>query len=228
MSTHPNSALLKAYACGSIDAVSGLAIATHLEVCPDCRERVAELETLQAQAFVDQKQSEEDMIESSVERSLFDLMFDDIIHSESKVDAHDVYEPRYIEVKGKRFMLPRTLCRYADLMSEWRSYGGKVFSSQLDFGEEARVNLMYISEGVQIPQHTHKGLETTLVLHGSFSDEDGEYQQGDFMQRDASVKHSPRTKAGEDCLCLTVLTEPLIFTQGVARVFNLFGKGLYP
>ncbi len=48
------------------------------------------------------------------------------------------------------------------------------------------------------------------------------------MQRDASVKHSPKTKTGEDCLCLTVLTDPLIFTQGVARVFNLFGKGLYP
>ncbi|MDW3642705.1 transcriptional regulator, partial [Vibrio sp. 1291-1] len=26
----------------------------------------------------------------------------------------------------------------------------------------------------------------------------------------------------------TVLTEPMIFTQGVARIFNLFGKGLYP
>ncbi|MDW1892488.1 transcriptional regulator, partial [Vibrio sp. Vb1574] len=24
------------------------------------------------------------------------------------------------------------------------------------------------------------------------------------------------------------LTEPMIFTQGVARIFNLFGKGLYP
>ncbi|MBE3950215.1 transcriptional regulator, partial [Vibrio parahaemolyticus] len=22
--------------------------------------------------------------------------------------------------------------------------------------------------------------------------------------------------------------EPMIFTQGVARIFNLFGKGLYP
>ncbi|EGQ9830096.1 TPA: cupin domain-containing protein [Vibrio vulnificus] len=222
MSTHPNNMLLQAYASGEIDAVSGLVVAMHLEVCPDCRDLVAQFEGEQAQHFAAGKQDEMSAL------SLFDAMFDAIVQSDVKEDAREVYEPRYIEVKGKRFVLPQTLCRYADLMSEWRSYGGKVFSSQLDFGEEARVNLMYISEGVQIPQHTHKGLETTLVLHGSFSDEDGEYQPGDFMQRDASVKHSPKTKAGEDCLCLTVLTEPLIFTQGVARVFNLFGKGLYP
>ncbi|MGR2821482.1 ChrR family anti-sigma-E factor [Vibrio vulnificus] len=222
MSTHPNNMLLQAYASGEIDAVSGLVVATHLEVCRDCRDLVAQFEGEQAQHFAAEKQDEMSAL------SLFDAMFDDIVQSDVKEDAREVYEPRYIEVKGKRFVLPQTLCRYADLMSEWRSYGGKVFSSQLDFGEEARVNLMYISEGVQIPQHTHKGLETTLVLHGSFSDEDGEYQQGDFMQRDASVKHSPKTKTGEDCLCLTVLTDPLIFTQGVARVFNLFGKGLYP
>ncbi|EHD2240736.1 transcriptional regulator [Vibrio vulnificus] len=222
MSTHPNNMLLQAYASGEIDAVSGLVVATHLEVCPDCRDLFAQFEGEQAQHFAAEKQDEMSAL------SLFDAMFDAIVQSDVKEDAREVYEPRYIEVKGKRFVLPQTLCRYADLMSEWRSYGGKVFSSQLDFGEEARVNLMYISEGVQIPQHTHKGLETTLVLHGSFSDEDGEYQQGDFMQRDASVKHSPKTKAGEDCLCLTVLTDPLIFTQGVARVFNLFGKGLYP
>ncbi|HFQ5378528.1 TPA: ChrR family anti-sigma-E factor [Vibrio vulnificus] len=222
MSTHPNNMLLQAYASGEIDAVSGLVVATHLEVCPDCRDLVAQFEGEQAQHFAAGKQDEMSSL------SLFDAMFDAIVQSDVKEDVREVYEPRYIEVKGKCFVLPQTLCRYADLMSEWRSYGGKVFSSQLDFGEEARVNLMYISEGVQIPQHTHKGLETTLVLHGSFSDEDGEYQQGDFMQRDASVKHSPKTKAGEDCLCLTVLTEPLIFTQGVARVFNLFGKGLYP
>lgn len=66
------------------------------------------------------------------------------------------------------------------------------------------------------------------MLHGSFGDEDGEYQAGDFLLRDASVKHSPRTKADTDCLCLTVLTEPMVFTQGVARIFNMFGRGMYP
>ena len=222
MSTHPNNALLQAYACGEIDAVSGLVIATHLEVCPDCRQQVASFESQQAESLASVEVSQSDDLNQ------FEQMLASIMSSDFKADEHEVYEPRYVEVKGKRFVLPQTLCRYADLMTEWRSYGGKVYSSQLDFGEEARVNLMYISEGVQVPQHTHKGMETTLVLHGRFSDEDGEYGVGDFLQRDASVKHTPRTEQDQDCLCLTVLTEPMIFTQGVARVFNLFGKGMYP
>ena len=131
-------------------------------------------------------------------------------------------------VAGKDFKLPKTLSRFSDLVGEWKSYGGKVYSAQIDLGEEARVNLMYISEDVRIPQHTHKGQESTLVLQGGFSDEDGHYEVGDVLVRDASSKHSPFTKPGEDCLCLTVLTEPMIFTQGVARIFNMFGKGMYP
>nr|NKQ94731.1 transcriptional regulator [Escherichia coli] len=29
-------------------------------------------------------------------------------------------------------------------------------------------------------------------------------------------------------LRLTVLAEPMVLTHGVARIFNLFAKGLYP
>lgn len=94
--------------------------------------------------------------------------------------------------------------------------------------DTVRINLLYIAEGVKIPQHTHKGIESTLILHGGFSDEEGHYEAGDYLVKDASDKHSPFTKADEDCLCLTVLTEPMVFTQGVARIFNLFGKGMYP
>lgn len=77
------------------------------------------------------------------------------------------------------------------------------------------------------PKIIHKP-RPTLVLHGGFSDENGHYDVGDFMQHDGQICHSPSTPQDQDCLCLTVLTEPMVFTQGVARIFNLFGKGLYP
>ncbi|MGR5237023.1 ChrR family anti-sigma-E factor [Vibrio alfacsensis] len=220
MNKHPDSNLLEAYASGSIDAVSGLVVATHLETCSACRAYVNQMETVQANSVTSD-------IETEYEAE-FDDMLANIIHSEPVLDDILIREVANVSVAGKSFQLPKTLSRYSDLVKEWRSYGGKVFSAQIDFGEEARVNLMYISEDVRIPQHTHKGLESTLVLHGGFSDEDGHYEQGDLLIRDGSDKHSPFTKAGEDCLCLTVLTEPMLFTQGVARIFNLFGKGMYP
>ncbi|MBE4582082.1 ChrR family anti-sigma-E factor [Vibrio navarrensis] len=221
MSFHPDITMLQAYACGDVDAVTGLMVATHLETCPECQKVVAKLEGAQAQTMFEP--SSEPLAEIDLGN-----MLEQVMGSQIRSDVREVYDRRFVTVKNRRFILPQTLSRYADLVADWRSYGGKVYSAQIDFGEEARVNLMYISEGVQIPQHTHKGLEATLVLHGSFSDEDGEYQVGDFLLRDASVKHSPRTKADADCLCLTVLTEPMVFTQGVARIFNMFGRGMYP
>ncbi|EKO3856607.1 cupin domain-containing protein [Vibrio harveyi] len=220
MNKHPDNNLLVAYASGSIDAVSGLVVATHLENCSKCRAYVNQLEAAQANVVVDDISPEYD--------AEFDSMFNDIITAEPKPDSIIIKDVAKVAVAGKDFKLPKTLSRFSDLVGEWKSYGGKVYSAQLDLGEDARVNLMYISEDVRIPQHTHKGQESTLVLHGGFSDEDGHYEVGDMLVRDASVKHSPFTKPGEDCLCLTVLTEPMIFTQGVARIFNLFGKGMYP
>ncbi|NAX22798.1 ChrR family anti-sigma-E factor [Vibrio sp. V39_P1S14PM300] len=225
MSYHPEQHLLDAYAAGSIDAVHGLAVATHLESCSRCRALVAVKERECAQAVMNGPAT---LVANGSEE--FAGMFEAIV-------ALDPIQPKAVqapptavlEVNGKQFRLPGTLSKHVRQIGEWRSYGGKVYSAAMDLGEDnVRVNLMYIAEDVHIPQHTHKGLESTLVLHGGFSDEDGHYEAGDFMTRDASVRHSPFTRTGEDCLCMTVLTEPMLFTQGVARIFNLFGKGLYP
>ncbi|NOH22995.1 ChrR family anti-sigma-E factor [Vibrio europaeus] len=220
MSFHPQTSMLQAYAQGILDDVSAFTIATHIESCPKCRQLVQQFEA----------ECGEELVSESVDSSLdLDSMFDQIVRLEQNSEPlRPPRLPTFIEVNDKMFRLPLSLTRFRDKIGEWKSYGGKVYSASVDISEQARINLMYISEGVTIPQHTHKGLESTLVLHGGFSDEDGHYEVGDYLLKDGSVKHSPFTRVGEDCLCLTVLTEPMLFTQGVARVFNLFGKGMYP
>lgn len=220
MSYHPNQHLLQAYVEGSLDAVDGFTVATHLESCPTCKKQVQELESRYGEAL---------MSLDAFDDNNFDDMLNDILQTEPAPEsARPIRKPTSIEVNGKIFQLPLSLSRFRDKLGEWKSYGGKVYSAPIDIGDSVRVNLMYISEDVKIPQHTHKGIESTLILHGGFSDEDGHYEAGDYLVKDASIKHSPYTQKGEDCLCLTVLTEPMIFTQGVARIFNLFGKGMYP
>jgi putative transcriptional regulator len=220
MSYHPQTSMLQAYAQGILDDVSAFTIATHIESCPKCRQQVQQFEM----------QCGEELVSESVDSNLdLDSMFEQIVCLEQNSEPlRPPRLPTFIEVNDKTFRLPLSLTRFRDKIGEWKSYGGKVYSASIEISEQARINLMYISEDVTIPQHTHKGLESTLVLHGGFSDEDGHYEVGDYLLKDGSVKHSPFTRAGEDCLCLTVLTEPMLFTQGVARVFNLFGKGMYP
>ncbi|MGL6261110.1 ChrR family anti-sigma-E factor [Vibrio sp. WXL210] len=238
MSIHPTQQQLKLYSEGALSDVDGFAIALHLEQCSECKAQVAELEAASATAIFDQEATvQEDTevgqgIEDSQSETL-QAMLADITSLEIEVVAEPA-EQRRDPIKtvttpnGKEFTLPKGLGRHVDRIGAWRNYGGKIYSATVELDTYARINLLYINEDAQVPQHTHKGQETTVILHGGFSDEDGHYHAGDYLARDASHKHSPYTKVGEDCLCLTVLTEPMVFTQGVARVFNLFGKGMFP
>ncbi|GEM74031.1 ChrR family anti-sigma-E factor [Vibrio sagamiensis] len=219
MNNHLDTHLLEAYASGEIDAVSGLFVATHLDICPECRSLVNQIEECKANHIAESSFGYTDD---------FEHMLDTIVSQPAVGDDFVLYDRRTINVADKEFLLPKSLYRFADLIGDWKNYGGRVFSAPIDLGEDQRVSLMYINENVKIPQHTHKGSETTLVLHGGFSDEKGHYEVGDIIVRDSQCTHSPFTQSGEDCLILAALTEPMLFTQGVAKIFNLFGKGVYP
>ncbi|USD65356.1 ChrR family anti-sigma-E factor [Vibrio sp. SCSIO 43136] len=219
MSKHVNQEMLEAYAAANIDAASGLLVATHLEMCEESRSRVDQLE----QHHADQLNALECNYTSD-----FDGMLESIMSTKPHFHLTPSRTTTTTTIAGKSFELPSTLTKFADRISEWRRYGSKVMSAQIEVEEDVRMNLLYLAEDAQVPQHTHKGIETTLILHGGFSDEDGHYHEGDLLVKDASDKHAPFTRKGEDCLCLVVLTEPMIFTQGVARIFNRFGRGMYP
>ena len=81
---------------------------------------------------------------------------------------------------------------------------------------------MYMKPGSQAPRHKHHGLEVTLVLDGTFHDELGEYNPGDFILRRGNEVHTPQSDEG--CLCFSVLDSPLIFTSGFSRLLNPFQK----
>ncbi|MGR5119728.1 ChrR family anti-sigma-E factor [Vibrio astriarenae] len=233
MKIHPSHQQLTQYCEGALDDVNGFTISLHLEQCSECKAKASELETQCANLLFEADVAHSTDISDS---KALDDMLDAITAIEASLEARQsppLTEEGNVQAtistpNGKTFVLPRILSRHVERISDWKSYGGKVYSAAIDLDTQARVNLLYINEDAQVPQHTHKGEETTVILHGGFSDEDGHYHAGDFLTRDASHKHAPFTQAGEDCLCLTVLTEPMIFTQGVARIFNLFGKGMYP
>lgn len=226
MSYHPDFSLLEAYAEGSIDAIHGVSVATHLEMCPHCRHQAGILEEHFGEALLHTDVSTDI---DTLSGNDWQQMLEQITASEATTPVKPLRATApVVQVNGRTITVPRALKRFVSADAKWRNYGGKVFSLALHSDDNTHMNLMYISGGVSIPQHTHLGTESTLVLHGGFHDEDDHYDAGDFILRDSSVRHSPQTAPEQDCLCLTVLTEPMLFTQGVARIFNLFGKGLYP
>lgn len=229
MNIHPSKQQLLDYCEGALNDVDGFTIALHLEQCSECRRLVSELEHRCADSvFNAEPVNDPSLVSDESFKNMLSTITDMEPTGASAFITPTRHNATVTTPNGKTFQLPSPLSRHAERISDWKNYGGKVYSASIELDTQARVNLLYINEDAQVPQHTHKGEETTVILHGGFSDEDGHYHAGDYLVRDASHKHAPFTQKGEDCLCLTVLTEPMIFTQGVARIFNLFGKGMYP
>lgn len=91
------------------------------------------------------------------------------------------------------------------------------------FGDE-KVALMRVRPGRTIPQHTHEGIEMTLVLTGALEDQGTTYLPGDVAIADESDDHHPRVVGDEVCYCLIVQQGDLRFTGPFSRFFNIFGE----
>ena len=62
----------------------------------------------------------------------------------------------------------------------------------------------------------------TLVLKGSFSDQNGNYQSGDLEDVDESMTHQPLAGGDQDCICLAVTDASLKFKDLIPRLAQTF------
>ena len=106
---------------------------------------------------------------------------------------------------------------------KWKSFGKSLRISHLETGDSQReVALHRISPGAKIANHDHRGQEITVVLKGSFSDEEGLYMPGDFIVKKSGEKHKPIVSKDSECICLTVSDGPIKLTGFFARFLNPF------
>ncbi|MCF1428606.1 MAG: ChrR family anti-sigma-E factor [Shewanella sp.] len=215
---HPNDALLQAHAAGELPLVLSTAVAAHCELCKDCRARTSALNDDFAREVFDETPV------STTELSAFDVgaMLAGITALEP-VMASGSGKPPQIEVGGDSYTLPRVFRH--QLQENWIGIG-KLSRLRLATGENrARASLLHIAPDGEIPSHTHKGQEVTLLLAGEFSDEYSHYQPGDFIVMSSEHEHTPKTCSG--CLCYTLVDAPLYFTKGVSKLLNPIGELIY-
>ena len=210
---HPGDDLLIAYAAGSQEEPVALIVATHLALCPRCRDEVAHLEELGGALL--EEQPAEALRNDSLERVL------------ARLDEPAPEAPqRPAEVApGPAPLVPRPLRDYLggglDQL-DWTSFRGLEKVELLSDRPGFRTRLMRIKSGTAMPTHSHEGNELTLVLAGGFSDEHGHFVRGDVAEADPSVDHQPVADPGEDCLCLAVTDAPLRLTGPFGRLLNPF------
>ncbi|MAD74745.1 MAG: anti-sigma factor [Rheinheimera sp.] len=222
---HPGLMLLEQYVEGSLSADVALAVSAHIDLCPHCQQLSRDITNDQACVLTEQQVTARDDVQE------WNQMLDFITNQPvlaAKVPAHDniAAQVANVTVNGRTFQIPRALARLAENQNKWLHLGG-IATAKLPTADKQHVSLLYIDKGTEVPNHTHLGLEMTLVLAGKIVDENGEYGVGDLLINSPDDTHTPRTLADEDCLCLSVLSAPLKFNKGLTRLLNPLQQFFY-
>lgn len=208
---HLGDDLLLAYAAGALPEALSLMVATHVSLCDDCRAQLEACEALGG-VLVEETQTAE-IGAHALGRAL--ALLDDA----PVIDVAPARPARDCAV------LPAPLQNYVggDVTAvRWRSIGMGVKQAILPTGPGATARLLFIPAGAAVPDHSHRGLELTMVLQGAFSDELDSFARGDVETADPSVHHTPTADPGADCICLAVTDAPLRFTGLIPRLVQPF------
>tara|TARA_R110000787_G_scaffold78222_2_gene171388 strand:- start:31 stop:720 length:690 start_codon:yes stop_codon:yes gene_type:complete len=225
---HPKFELLQSFVAGDLPASLSAGIAIHADMCPICQQKIGQLTEQVAEASFEQSFLHKFVVNDGDDLTkIAEIDFDDIIEQITASDeAEQSKEPvseRLVTFKGMQYTLPNTL-RNFELGRTAQI--GNLSRARIQLNEgEIHTNLLHIAPGGSIPEHTHKGFELTLLLAGTFADEQGEYVAGDFIMLDKRHQHQPATEHG--CLCYTVANDALHFTQGINKLLNPIGAFIY-
>ena len=149
--------------------------------------------------------------ETPLSSNLWDRALDQtkIVKSPSKIS--DEYDPLLSQ-------LPITLRSHLKNNEvKWKSFKDVKVASLLPKENNEKLELIHVMPGAKIPQHTHEGNESFLVLHGSYSDEYGSYKQGSVQVRSDDHDHTPVGHAQTGCIGLA-------YTHGKIKFSGKFGK----
>ena len=149
--------------------------------------------------------------ETPVSNNLWDRVLDQTKNVKSPSKISDEYDPFLNQ-------LPITLRSHLKNNEvKWKSFKDVKVASLLPKENNEKLELIHVMPGAKIPQHTHEGNESFLVLHGSYSDEYGSYKQGSVQVRSDDHDHTPVGHAQTGCIGLA-------YTHGKIKFSGKFGK----
>jgi putative transcriptional regulator len=207
-SFHPDTQHLVEYAAGTLSIGLSICVAAHIEHCPQCKQQVAGMNSCGAALI-------EDLEPANVSDSLFEKVL-------ANLDTETKLTPQAVRYSSE---IPKAISKLVPNGFDelpWKQYGKDLETCRLTVGEDKyEVSLIRMQAGGVLNEHTHKGLEMTVVLKGALSDKYGVYQAGDFLACDADDHHQPMATQDMECICLTAVEGPVKF-KGWRSMMNSF------
>jgi len=200
---HVPDAMLAAYAAGRLPKAFAAVIAAHISLCEDCRAALGAHHALGGAILEETSKVD---VSTALKSDVLDLL-DSPFTPEPVYERKGVYPGPVMELlKGRE--------------PKWKTLGMGVRQDILFGDAEGSVRLLFIPPGQAVPDHSHNGLELTLVLQGSFSDETGVFGVGDLEVADEHLEHTPIAGEGAPCICLAATDAPLRFRAFVPRLMQ--------
>ena len=197
---HPDETMLLEFSAGTLATAPSICVSAHLHFCSKCRTSLLRLDQIGAQLM-----SEANPLE--LEDDAFDTVMANLDSSQQIPSVSD----------NKRTSYPFSVSKLMknNLVSQtWRRLSASVDVARFETGQkDFEVALHKICAGGKIPKHDHHGLEYTVVLKGSFSDESAVYREGDFLVREPGDVHQPMGAQNGECVCLSALSAPIKLTN---------------
>ncbi len=214
---HPGEELLAAYAAGSLDEATSLAMATHLTLCLACRAGYRDFEALGG-ALVKECPAD------TLKPDSFATTLGMIRASQSGAETVMLQRPSTATtIAPALFPLPLQHYVGGDLdAAKWRTLGYGIHHMPLISETASSARLLRIAPGRSVFEHSHAGNEITLVLRGSYSAGGKSFRRGDFEMADDTVSHCPTAGSEDICVCLAVTDAPLRFGNWLGRIVQPF------
>ncbi len=214
ISRHPRPETLADFAAARLDEARATVIATHLELCTECRRTVDAFEVVGGRCL-------EEIAPVALKPNALDLFW------ENAGEQMPAFTPKLVQpANDPDIAAARPLQAYlkGDLDDvPWKPVLPGISQHILDAKgyKQGVLRLLKISPGVKMARHSHREEELTLILRGAYRDEIGDFRAGDLADLDSETTHSPMAFGDEDCICLIATNAPLAFK-------DLAGKALQP
>jgi putative transcriptional regulator len=207
---HPDPSTLISYAAGTLPNAISCVVACHLALCQECAEHVRWLGVLGGVML--------DRLETPAEDP--DLA-ERVAAGWSPAPDPSRHDP------APRIgdpVLPEPLARYLGMGVgdvPWKKVvkGVRQHWVKLPKGS-GQIRLLRLTPGKVLLEHTHTGMELTLVLQGVYGDHTGDYLRGDVIEWAEGTLHQPRASGDEECICVVASENTPYFTRLAARLLR--------
>jgi|SRR5580698_4000184 putative transcriptional regulator len=200
---HPSDETLAAFASGTLDEARSLVVATHLVLCPECRNAARAFEHVGG-ALLDAEKATA-MSAGALQRAMVALGQPETI-AETRRDRVD--------------NLPAPLAQYELGSWRWLGRGVKYRPVAVSSVEGCRVFMLRAEPGIRLPRHRHTDTEWTCVFEGAFRHDLGRFGPGDFDEADETVEHNPVVEESVPCICLVALKGSITLQGWMGRLLQ--------